>query len=84
MEGIERKLDNLGRIVIPKQIRKKMRLKEGDKLKIYTKGNKVFLYKEIKSCDFCNNTKDLFEFENKKICKNCLQNMSKNVEKVLT
>ena len=84
MEGIERKLDHLGRIVIPKQIREKMRLQEGDKIKIDTKGNKVLLYKEIKCCDFCNNTKDLVEFENKKICKNCLKKMSKNVEKLLT
>ena len=84
MEGIERKLDHLGRIVIPKQIRENMRLQEGDKLKINMQGDKVFLYKERKSCDFCNNTKDLVEFENKKICKNCLKKMSKNVEKLLT
>lgn len=40
--GIVRTIDDLGRIVIPREIRLKLNIKEGDPLEIYTDGNKLY------------------------------------------
>lgn len=49
--GILRRIDELGRVVIPKEIRKTMKMREGEELEIYTTGNEVVLkkYSEINS-----------------------------------
>lgn len=74
--GIVRNLDELGRIVIPKEIRKKMEIDQKDPIEIFIDGNSVILKKYEKGCIFCNNSKDLQVYKDKLICKKCLNSIS--------
>ena len=77
--GIVRKVDDLGRIVIPMEIRKTFDIKEKDPIEIFTDGDNIVLKQFKTSCTLCGNDKyeDLsFKF-NKPICKDCL-NVIKN------
>jgi transcriptional pleiotropic regulator of transition state genes len=51
--GIVRKVDELGRIVIPKELRRTMNIKEGDPLEIYTEGEQIILKKYAPVCLKC-------------------------------
>ena len=74
--GIVRKLDELGRVVIPKEIRGKLDIDEKDSIEIYVEGTSIILKKSELGCIFCNNTKDLLSFKEKLICKPCLEKLS--------
>ncbi len=70
--GIVRKVDELGRIVIPIGIREAMEIKPGDPLEIFTDAEKVIFQKYQPSCIFCNNADDIIYFNGKRICATCL------------
>lgn len=70
--GIVRKLDELGRVVIPKEIRNKLDIEEKDPIEIYLDGTSIILRKFETGCIFCNNSKDLVSFKDKLVCKKCL------------
>lgn len=74
--GIVRNLDELGRIVIPKEIRKKLKIEQKDPIEIFIDGTSIVLKKFEENCIFCNGTKDLTSFEEKLICKKCLDKLS--------
>lgn len=74
--GIVRKLDELGRVVIPKEIRNKLDIEEKDPIEIYVDGNSIILKKSVSGCVFCNNTKGLSTYKEKLVCKNCLEKLS--------
>ena len=67
-----RKIDELGRIVIPIELRKILDIKERDSLGISLTDNGIFIKKEKNSCIFCNSTADLKSLNNKNICTNCI------------
>lgn len=76
--GIVRNIDELGRIVIPKEIRKINDLSEGEAIEIFVDGNSIILKKYSKNCIFCGCKKEIVEYKDKSICKKCLseiQNM---------
>ena len=77
--GIVRKVDELGRIVIPREIRNKFEIAEKDPLEIYVEGNDIILRKFQPNCIFCGNTKKLVPFNNKLICSKCHEKI-KNLE----
>ena len=74
--GIVRKLDELGRVVIPKEIRNKLDIEEKDPIEIYLDGTSIVLRKFEKGCIFCNNSKDLVSYKDKLICKKCLEKIT--------
>jgi transcriptional pleiotropic regulator of transition state genes len=74
--GIVRKLDELGRVVIPKEIRNKLDIEEKDPIEIYIDGTSIVLRKFELGCIFCNNSKDLTTYKDKLICKKCLLKIS--------
>lgn len=74
--GIVRKLDELGRVVIPKEIRNKLDIEEKDPIEIYLEGNSVILKKFESGCIFCNNSNGLSTYRDKLICKKCLEKIS--------
>ena len=74
--GIVRKLDELGRVVIPKEIRNKLDIEEKDSIEIYLEGSSIILRKFETGCIFCNNSKDLVSFKEKLVCKKCLAKMT--------
>ena len=74
--GIIRKLDELGRVVIPKEIRNKLNIEEKDSIEIYLDGESIVLKKYESGCIFCGNTKDLVLYDGKLICKKCLNKLT--------
>ncbi len=70
--GIVRKVDELGRIVIPMELRKSMDIKERDPLEIFTDGDRIVLKKYSNSCVFCGEGEDVVDFNDKCICPACL------------
>lgn len=73
--GIVRHVDELGRIVLPIEMRRIMRLGTQDKVEIYVDGDKIILKKHENSCVFCGSSESLTDFGGKNICAACLQNL---------
>ena len=71
--GIIRKLDELGRVVIPIELRNKFNISEKDPIEIYVDGSNIILKKYEVTCVFCGNTENLKEYKDKQICENCLK-----------
>lgn len=69
--GIPIRVEKLGRIMIPKEIRNKLNINDGDKVIFYIEDEKIILMKEEIKCIFCGGNKELREFSDKKICKEC-------------
>lgn len=70
-----RELDALGRIVIPKGIRKKFNLQTGDQIEILVDKNKLIIQKYEDDCIFCGSTKKLSDYKGKKVCNHCLHGL---------
>lgn len=73
--GIVRKVDELGRIVIPKELRKMFNIKEKDPLEIYVEEDTIVLKKHENSCVFCKSTENLMEHKGKYICPDCINEL---------
>ena len=73
--GIVRKVDELGRIVLPIEMRRTLDIGEKDALEIYVEGSSVILKKYKPSCVFCDATKDITVFKGKSICPKCLKEL---------
>lgn len=70
--GIIRRIDNLGRVVVPKEIRKVLEISEGDPVEIGLEGDLIYIQKPSFGCKFCNKKLTDNELESKfKICSNC-------------
>lgn len=70
--GIVRKVDELGRIVLPIELRRTLGIAERDALEIYVDGNSIVLKKYEASCIFCGESHDVGNFKGKNICPKCL------------
>ena len=70
--GIIRQVDELGRIVIPKEIRRHMGITSSDPIEIYVDDNKIILCKYSPSCLFCDGTENVTVFKGKRVCQSCL------------
>ena len=73
--GIVRKVDELGRIVLPIEMRRTLDIGEKDALEIYVEGSSVILKKYKPSCVFCDATKDITVLKGKNICPKCLKEL---------
>ncbi len=71
--GIVRRVDELGRVVIPIELRRTLQIDESDPLEIYVDGEKIYLQQYRSACIFCGSTKDVINFRGKNICKSCLE-----------
>ena len=69
--GIVRKVDELGRVVIPIEIRNKFDIAEKDPIEIYVDGSSIVLKKYEPNCIFCGSSKDLFLYNDNLICSKC-------------
>jgi len=73
--GIVRKVDELGRIVLPIEMRRTLDIAEKDALEIYVEGSSVILKKYKPSCIFCDSSRDITEFKGKNVCPKCLNEL---------
>ncbi len=73
--GIVRQLDQLGRIVIPKELRTTFDLNEKDPIEIYVEGNDIILRKYQPACIFCNEATDIVQYQGKNVCRSCLEKL---------
>ena len=73
--GIVRKVDELGRIVLPIEMRRTLDIAEKDALEIYVEGASVILKKYKPSCIFCDSSKDITVFRGKNICPRCMKEL---------
>ncbi|MCL2518552.1 MAG: AbrB/MazE/SpoVT family DNA-binding domain-containing protein [Oscillospiraceae bacterium] len=71
--GIVRKIDELGRIVLPIEIRNTMDIKNRDSIEIFVSDDKIILKKYEPACLFCGNADEVKYFKGKLICKDCLE-----------
>lgn len=73
--GIVRKVDELGRVVIPIELRRTLGIGEKDALEIYVDGERIILKKYEPACIFCGNAEKVIHYKDKIICKECLSLM---------
>lgn len=69
--GIIRRVDELGRVVIPIEIRNQFNIVEKDPIEIYVDGSSIVLKKFEPNCIFCSNTQDLLSYNDRLICTEC-------------
>lgn len=73
--GVTRPVDNLGRVVIPIEIRNKLGIKVKDKMQFYTNNNDIILRKHQQECIFCGKQHQLVDFKMQKVCQKCYEEM---------
>ena len=79
--GIVRRVDELGRVVIPIEIRNQFNIIEKDPIEIYVDGSSIVLKKFEPNCIFCGNTENLYNFNDKLICDKCSKKIGNLNEK---
>ncbi|MCL2508635.1 MAG: AbrB/MazE/SpoVT family DNA-binding domain-containing protein [Oscillospiraceae bacterium] len=79
--GIVRRIDPVGRIVLPKELRRMFDLEDNeDAVEIFVDSDKIILKKYEPSCIFCDTADDVIEFSGKKICRECLAKINSKAE----
>ena len=73
--GVVRRLDELGRIVIPIELRRTLDLADRECLEIFTEGDQIILKKYQPACIFCGEAKDVINYKGKNVCKCCLEDI---------
>lgn len=71
--GIVRRVDELGRIVLPIEMRRTLDIAVKDTLEIYVEGDNIILTKHQDSCVFCGKKKNLTEVLDRCVCPQCLK-----------
>lgn len=75
--GIVRKVDELGRIVLPIELRRTLDIEIKDPIEIFMDGDYILLKKYEPSCVFCGNAKNIHNLNGKNICENCIEELKK-------
>ena len=75
--GIVRKVDELGRIVLPIELRRTMDIAEKDAIEIYVDGSSIVLRKYEPTCVFCGEAKNVTNYRGKNICQSCMKELKK-------
>jgi len=74
--GIIRKVDDLGRIVLPIELRRTLDIEERDELEIYMENDRIILQKFEPACLFCGSSRNLISFRRKNVCNECVRKMA--------
>ena len=71
--GVIRPIDKMGRVVIPKEIRKQLGVENDvDSFEIYVEGDAVILRKFQPTCVFCDSLADSVSYQGRTVCKDCI------------
>ncbi|MBQ9783559.1 MAG: AbrB/MazE/SpoVT family DNA-binding domain-containing protein [Clostridia bacterium] len=73
--GVVRRVDELGRIVLPMEIRKTLDIKQKDAIEIFIDEDKIVLQKYQPACLFCGRVEDIVYFNGKRVCGACIEKM---------
>jgi transcriptional pleiotropic regulator of transition state genes len=73
--GMVRKVDNLGRVVLPIELRRNLGIELKDPLEIYVDGDTIILKKYAPACIFCGNAKNVKDIHGKLVCSDCVSDM---------
>ncbi len=74
--GIVRNIDELGRVVVPKELRRKLGIANTDPVEIFCEEDKIIIKKYIPVCHFCGSSEGLVEYREKRICSTCISELS--------
>lgn len=74
--GMSRPMDELGRIVIPKEIRRSFKIEDKDLLEIFIEGDSIILKKAESVCVLCGSNEQIEEIDGKFICKKCIKKIT--------
>lgn len=75
--GIVRRVDALGRVVLPIELRRILDIEEKDSIEIFVDGDSIILKKYSPTCIFCTSKENVTDFKEKKVCKACLKELGK-------
>ena len=73
--GMVRKIDELGRIVLPIEIRRQLDINPGDGVEMFSDKGRIILQKYAPSCIFCGEADGIVTYKEKRVCTACLQEM---------
>ena len=77
--GIVRKVDELGRIVLPIELRRTLDIAEKDSMEIYIEGDAIILRKHQPACIFCDSAKDIVSYRGKNVCSDCIRMLEEKI-----
>lgn len=77
--GIIRRVDELGRVVLPIELRNRFEITEKDPMEIFVDGSCIILKKHEPFCVFCEDTKNLVNFQGKLVCKKCINKLNQTL-----
>ena len=77
--GIVRKIDELGRLVLPIELRRTLEISDGDSLEIFVEDNTIILKKYQPACFFCGNAKDVSTYKGRNICSLCANEIARKI-----
>lgn len=78
--GIVRRMDELGRIVLPAEIRKHLNLSQKDPIEIYVNGESIVLKKYSPACIFCGEADDIVVYRGRNVCSSCIKVLKRKVD----
>ncbi len=74
--GIVRNIDELGRIVVPKEMRRRLGIQNTDPVEIFADDEKIVIMKFSSRCVFCGKEEETIDFKGKKICPECIKELA--------
>lgn len=77
--GINKKIDNLGRIVISKEVLSSVNISKGDSVELFIEGDKIIITRYEKDCIFCGETKNIKSFKGKNVCNECIKKLASSI-----
>ena len=77
--GIIRRIDALGRVVLPMELRRSLGWREQDRVEIFTEGEQVVLRRFEPNCSFCGRGEELTEFHGKPVCAKCIRELQRQL-----
>jgi transcriptional pleiotropic regulator of transition state genes len=77
--GITRRMDQLGRVVLPMELRRVLDIHPGDSMEVFTTEDAIVLRKYWRGCVFCGNMDDLIQHRGRQVCPDCLAELKKGL-----
>lgn len=77
--GIVRRIDEMGRIVLPAELRRTLDIGDKENMEIFVDGSNIVLKKYSPTCVFCDGARDVVRFKGKNICSRCLRQLREQV-----